>query len=332
MRLWGRSGREGVEGAESDPASDAAEDLPAIPVQTTLETSAAETARGLWARAAAGATCDHPSVTPMMLSVAASELVTNGVSYWAWFEGRWWRTYATAGSQYGPVLDLQIPREVEYAQTPLGESNRLRSIRVPRRLLAAAWWDVGLGRRRPYSTSTAKANRGLEAAIAEEVAGPRGTLITYPYTSKTPVKILKGALAALKGGIRLVRSGLKGGDSSNAARDWSILRVGADLPASVVGLGRDLHDRQLQSWAIPAGLWQGATTAPREAWRFFLQGSVRPQMKLFADDLGRVLGVRVNLKWAALEAADLQIRTRALKNLVDAGIDVSEARYMVGLD
>ena len=302
----------------------------------SIATAAEEAAVGLWRRAAAGATCDHASVSALMLSAAAAEVVRDGVSYWLWHESRWWRT-EFARDQAGRELTLTIPGAEYDGRAPDAREYQSRTVTAPRTAVAGLWWDptraVTAGNR-PGQTVTRAALLEVESQLRDEFSGPRGSLLPVPGSSNVTGATLVDKLSELKGGVRPVRStqvaaGLAGGKQSN---DWRAERLGATPPAATVTLATQLHNQVLQSYGVPPGLWLGATSAPREAWRFFQQTAVRPLMHLFAEEMSRVLGQAVRIRFVELEHSELQPRARALDSLVKAGIAPERALTLVGLE
>ena len=331
MRTWFRAAdpdppwAEAVVGVES-----------AKPVAQPAWTAADETARGLWSRAAAAATVSDPSFSPLMLGAMGSDLVSFGESHWLWFEDRWWRIDAAFVRQPFQRIHVTLPMLASLAESPVGLASQSRTFIVDRGWVASVWWDAARMSRRAELTSTRRALAALETALAEELEGPRGSLLNYPAGGSTSLGLLRSALATLAGGVRLVRSGQAGfGDRSAASAHWSQTRIGASPPTAVVTLGSQLHNQVLQSYSIPPGLWQSSTQAPREAWRFFLTSSVRPVVRMFVSDGARVLGRRLDedlfVTFRSLEDADVQPKARALKALTDAGMRLDEARSVVGL-
>ena len=76
----------------------------------------------------------------------------------------------------------------------------------------------------------------------------------------------------------------------------------------------------------PALAGETSAGALREAWRVVLHGTLSPVSKIIARECGRKLGVpelRIDFK-------ELYGRARALEGLVESGVELQEARKMVG--
>ena len=305
-------------------------------VAAGLVASASEAARGLWARAAAAATADSPSVTRLMLSAAASQLVTDGGSHWAWLDGRWWRCQADPRSQWGRFVVVVIPGALYDGKSPDGDVGT-RSIPVERHLVASLWWDPvrGISGRRMDQVAAALALADGEAGMGDEMRSPVGSVLPYRSGSRVTARVLRERFQALKGGVAPVKSAdnpsVVGGRED---RQWEARRLGANPPAGLVQALGKLHDWTLEAYGVPPALYQASS---REAWRLFVAATVRPTLELFGEELGRAMaaggvgtGAPVRMRWAALEQVDVQPRARAWAALVQGGMNQAEASRRVG--
>ena len=336
--------RDDVSGDVEDDESGAVPDAALPPDESGVWTAADETARGLWARAASGGLCSNPSVTALMMSVAASELVTLGRSSWLWDAGRWWRVQ-WAREQVGRMVQVELPGRIYDGIQPESQGFIDRTKRVDRRKIAVIYWNAysgGYSDLRPSRTVTRRALARLESAICDEAGGPRGGLLRIAGGGDGVIERVHESLRKLAGGVRAFRgsgsASYAGDPASRGVRDLQSERIGIKTPAPVVELAKDLHDRVLQAYGVPPGLWHGATTAPREAWRLFVASAVRPMFRPFEGELSRVLGATVSFRWSVLERADRQMLARAVhaqaqtaEVLVRIGVPVREAVMMAGL-
>ena len=71
--------------------------------------------------------------------------------------------------------------------------------------------------------------------------------------------------------------------------------------------------------------------ALREQWRTFLSLTARPLARMIAAELSAALDVDVSLDLAEARSADVVMLSRAVGSLQKAGVDVNEARRIVGL-
>ena len=69
----------------------------------------------------------------------------------------------------------------------------------------------------------------------------------------------------------------------------------------------------------------------REAWRQLLFGTVAPLGKIVEAEPSAKL-FPVSIRWQELRASDLQARARSVDSLVKAGVEVSRAMELAGLD
>lgn len=186
---------------------------------------------------------------------------------------------------------------------------------------------------------SAKALAEAERQISEEMSGPVGRLLPAPLDAigqeTGPLAGLEQALANLKGRSALVPSmAALWKDSPGATQgDWRSLRLGGDPPQSVVDLRRDYSNHVLASAGVPPQLFadRGQASAGREAFRFYLHGTVAPLARVVETEARRKLEIPVMLNLDALNAADVQGRARAFKSMVDAGLDLEKAAARSGL-
>lgn len=331
--------RTGGETMAAGPAADGASDesdgaavATVSAVALGLVASAQESARGLWARAAAAAEADHVSVSRLMLSAAVSELLTEGESHWAWMDGRWWRCQHNPRSQFGPYVVVVVPDAIYDGRAPDASAVSSRSRYVERETVASLWWDpvLGGGGRRVRDVEAVKALREGERRLAEEMGGPVGSLLPYMTGGTISPAKLRERIAALGGSVGPVRSAqhttLAGGRED---KQYDPRRLGANPPASLVqALGR-MHDSALEAYGVPPAVYGSAS---REAWRLFVSSSVRPTLQLFGEELGRAMALRqpVRMRWAELERYDLQVQARAWDSLRKGGMSADEASRRVG--
>ena len=67
----------------------------------------------------------------------------------------------------------------------------------------------------------------------------------------------------------------------------------------------------------------------REAWRQMTVGTVEPIAAIISDQFSEALGVKVSLQMP--RAADLATLARAMQSLTGAGMDIADAREVMGL-
>ena len=108
--------------------------------------------------------------------------------------------------------------------------------------------------------------------------------------------------------------------------------IGIDAPQAAVNLRSDSAMAVLGALGIPPQLFHaGGTTPIHEALRTWMHTGITPLAELIAEELTRKLGVRVALDFSRLYASDITSRSRALGQMVKAGMDLDEARRLSGL-
>ena len=89
----------------------------------------------------------------------------------------------------------------------------------------------------------------------------------------------------------------------------------------------------LTACGIPAEFLEaGDGTARREAWRQFIFGSIAPLARSLEAELSRKLETGIILDFAELRASDLAGRSRAYKQLIEAGMTDQQAAIISGFE
>ena len=201
--------------------------------------------------------------------------------------------------------------------------------------------------RSPLETSgfSASALANAERQISEELSGSVGRLIPAPLdqlakppgdtsSSPDPLDELEASLANLKGRSALVPSmsgGWKDTQGGNVG-DWRSVRIGADVPASVVELRKDGYMQMLSAAGVPPGIFAAEeATGLREALRQFLHTTISPLARILETEASEKLGVPVVFDFTALHASDVQGRARAFKSMVDGGMALADAAAASGI-
>ena len=203
-----------------------------------------------------------------------------------------------------------------------------------------------------WATSTGRLASALEAALADEAGGPRGTLIPVPEQQQEatdgadgepdgqdPLASLRADLARLRGSVALVET-MAGGYGDRGGRpdsDWKGRRIGADPPEALNGLRTGAALTVFGACGVPPSLvtLPADGTGQREAWRRFLHGSVAPVARLVEAELAAKLDVPdLRLVLDDLAAADQTGRARAWRSLVGPEAKLDEgtaARLVLGI-
>ena len=109
-------------------------------------------------------------------------------------------------------------------------------------------------------------------------------------------------------------------------------RIGPEPPASVSELRSGVSADILAAFGVPPTIYAPNAASAREGWREFLHGTIAPIGKLVAEELEAKLGAQgVRFDFHELQASDVSGRSRAFRSLVDAGMDIGEARKVAGV-
>ena len=190
---------------------------------------------------------------------------------------------------------------------------------------------------------------GVERQLAGEAESASGYILPTPDTGdrgqaadadgdEDPLTALRRDLAAARGRTLLAPSmaaGFGGGPgvSPTTSQEYLARRFGANPPDSLIELRRDVERSILSTYGILPTLFyeRAAGTALREAARQVHALSAVPVAELVAAQLSEALNEPVTLDLRRGRATDTATLARAVGSLVTAGVDVNEAREIVGL-
>lgn len=238
--------------------------------------------------------------------------------------------FEVTGPSRGPwsyVLELPSPDGSAVQRTVASERVlHLRWATDPER----PWRGVG-----PLdgAATTARAAGRLEGGLADELGASVGVLLPVPRVDSQ----LQTDLGKLRGRLALVESTASGwGEGSRGAPrgDYRPQRVGADPPLALEPLRGSLALSIMGAAGVPPALLLGADAAGlRESYRVFQRLSVEPLSRSLLPELRLKLETPdLALSFEGLGAGDITGRARALRSLVEAGIELPEARHLTGLD
>ena len=194
----------------------------------------------------------------------------------------------------------------------------------------------------------------LERGLTWETSGPVGTVIfSGPLESKQSVEDdlaeyekadprptrrqgalrILDAFSRLRGGMIVANTDRDEGTSFGVANDPPTTeRVGPRPQPEVTELRKAVFHSVLAACGVhPALAGESTAGALREAWRVVLHGTLAPVAKIIARECGRKLGVAgLRIDFGELYASDVTGRARALKGLVESGVELGEAKAIVG--
>ena len=175
----------------------------------------------------------------------------------------------------------------------------------------------------------------VEAALADEMSGPRGSVLPVPSWTTASIEDIRKIVPTLGGRFAFVESlqaGLDSGTGSNPADDWKSRRIGANPPDSLRGIMVESARSVSGACGVPWPLLSGAEgAAERESYRRFLHSSVEPVARVVEQELSAKLEVDVRLDMGALRAGDMAGRARAFGSMVKAGMAMAEAAAASGV-
>lgn len=182
----------------------------------------------------------------------------------------------------------------------------------------------------PVGTVIFSGNAQSDATVDDELrAGDAG--LPSPRR-QGPLKILD-AFSRLKGGMIVANTDRAEGTGFGLPNDSPTTeRVGPRPQPEVTELRKAVSHSVLSACGVhPALAGESTAGALREAWRVVLHGTLSPVSKIIAAECGRKLGVpNLEIDFKELYASDITGRARALKGMVEAGIELGEAKAIVG--
>ena len=279
-------------------------------------TAALEMAASRWARAMATAQASHSSINPTLLATIGRKLCTSGEVVYDL------RVDPVRGLQFIPACDWTVYGGADraswwYRLTLAGPST---TYTVERESAGVAHFMYSACARQPWrgiaplgwASSTGALMGHVEGALGDEASGPRGSIVPLPEGLSLKQE-LKSGFASLKGKIAFpeTTSGGAGDRGGAPQRDWRVERLGADPPAALVELRKDVEISVLSACGVPARRWplESRTGPPcvRHFGNFLHLHNPKPLGKLIvAATFSEVLETPVSLTFDDLSAADIQ--------------------------
>ena len=321
---------------------------------TAAATAALETAAGEWGRSFAAAdvapaNSRTAAITPAFLMMVGRELCRRGQSVHvievtgdglALLPAWEWDVHGGPRAELSYRLSLAGPSETLSVTRPAAALVHCRYAVDPIR----PWSGIG-----PLQVASASGRLAgnVAAALADETGGPRGTLITVPAQTGAaddvdgepvdPYAQIRADLGKLKGGVALPETFADGsGDRAQRPdRDWKPERLGAQPPAALVELHRDVFGQVLTACGLSPAMFggEGGATGQREGLRTFYRTTLLPTARLVTAELARKLDVPdLKLTFRELAAADVATAARSYAQLRKAGMGDPEARTLAGLE
>ena len=289
-----------------------------------------EACEGLWSRALASATVTgrhSEALSPEVLALVGRRLIAEGESIWL---------VAVEG------MDVRL-RSMSYysVDAPTSGDPRLwryslsdQAMHIKASADEVCHFRINASRSQPWrgrspwvlARRTREAITGATQALSDEFRIQPQRFLSAPgllqedegkSVFETASSASPGALTVLSGGVEphTTRIGPEPADA------WETLQLMQDTLAGASG--------------VPATLLRGDGQAAtqREAWRQFLFGSVAPVAKqIEAEARMKLDSPDLRIEFSELRASDLTGRARALRQLVDAGMTLAEAKQVCGFE
>ena len=316
--------------------------------ENALTTAALEACAALYAGAFSRARLepDVAGVTPATLALIARDLIRKGASmHLVDFaegmvllrpSGSWDIRGADDPGSWRVRLDLFGPSGSVTRYVPHSAVVHCRYA-----IDAARPW-LGVGPLQWAGSTAALAGR-LETGLANEAGAPSAQLLPVPADGGSggdddPLKQLKADIAAAKGKAVLVETTAAAwgqGPAGAPRRDWQQSRLGFEPPDISRTMREDVFSHVLAACNVPPALVheRAEGTSQREALRRWVHLAVEPMGALVAAELAAKLDrPGLTLDFSALMASDLPGKARAIKGLVEAGLELPAAAAIAGLD
>ena len=309
-------------------------------------TGALQTASGILSRAFASAAPDGDLgvLTPQVLSDIGYDLVRQGESLHILRVDETGPRLLRAGRADGAAVQGSAdPRTWTYVLTLPGPGTTT-TVTVP----AAAVVHVRTNTTRtlpwrgrsPLEVAklTGRLSAALEDALGKEASVMVGRVVAVPGgVGEDTIKDLRSRVSdpALPGRLAFPETTNKGwgaGASNAPQSDWAPRRFGPEYQPADAAIYQAVEAAVLACCGIPPALADPSAAGPgqRESWRTLLVGTVQPLAALVEAEVSRVLERPVRLRHHRLAAADVASRARAVHVLTEAGVEVGEARELVG--
>ena len=188
----------------------------------------------------------------------------------------------------------------------------------------------------PLSNLSATALAALGKSLTMDMSPPSGYLLPTPDgASQAVIDQLAHALMNGRGGLSLIQTtsqGFGAGKDAAPKTDWGQKRFGPMIPAESLTAHDTLSISLLNSMGVSEQLYHGGGPGMREAARQLYLGTINPLASVVVHELSAKIGQTVELDFSALQALDSAIRARGVTALVAAGMSLSEAVNLMGLD
>ena len=309
-------------------------------------TGGLQTAAGLVSRSLSAATVDGDMglLAPHVLASFGYDLVRHGQSLWRFDVGedgrpRLTRAYASSDPVVsgGPEPDswvyaLTVPGPTA-TRTEWVSAAEVLHVRINESSYLPWRGQAPLA----VAALTGRLAAELEQALGRESRIPDKRLVTVPQgTTAEQAEALRAKIESEATRVDFPTTTARGfgaGTGTAPQTDWRPQRLGHDFGTNDHQVYSVAMQTVLACCGVPAALAPGAGAAGpavREAMRTFLTTLVQPWGALIAGEASRVLETTVTMRHHRLAAADVAAPARGVHILQEAGVDVAEAKMLVG--
>ena len=291
-----------------------------------------EAASRLWEFGLMGARSDV--LQPWQLAIIGRQLLLRG-------ESVWWRSRASGFYACESVTVTGAspsPVRWSYLVTMPAPSGVLTRTASSDTVLHAR---IGASPREPWrgcspilsSAASRSALEQIERSLAHEHQSPVGHVIGVSDPSSQ--QQTTNEIAALKGRTILTdasETGVVSEGGTGSRNRWEPQRIGPDPSRGTIEARKAIESSILAAAGVPLELvYPGAGSDAREAFRRFVHLALTPVANLLSAELQR-MGLEPEIDLSGLAAADIASKARAFGVLVTNGVEMGEAKAVVGLE
>ena len=307
-----------------------------------------EACAGLWERAIASAAVEPMggaalgAMSPHVLALVGRGLALFGQSVLLIDVDPMRGLTLTPASSWD-VSGSPLEAEWTYRLDMIGPSG---SFTVTRPGAAVLHFRIGADARAPWrgrpplrrSQATANLAASIEAQLTQESKLPTGRIVPLSGTAEQVKKV--GSMIA-RGGITVTGLGQSapGAEQVPSSR-YAPQRIGPSPEAAYEELRQHVGQDIAAAFGISPSLFSpaGDGSGQREAWRRFWAGTIAPIGSLLEAEIRAKLAPEASVSFPALRASDedgrsraVDRRARALKTLLEAGVERDTALRLAGL-
>lgn len=196
-----------------------------------------------------------------------------------------------------------------------------------------------------WAENTRRMVDGIERQLGDEASGPSGYIIGQPYdhrnvAGQSSLAEYSAKLTRLQGSTAYEKASVSSTQQTDdvgtivatAIRNFGPNRVGANPPTALIALRESVAQSIYTLCGIPLDLLGVANGPSRTAaFRGFVELTLEPLARLIERECSRVLEEDVSLTFDSASKADIGVRARSFKSLVESGMTLAKAAALTGL-